>query len=523
MFVSDGALVEKSIIWQGDTAHYYGSWQLEYGYRSTGYAEMYKRQLWVSVVINKRAGMVARLPLPVYQRNAKGRQKLSPTEHPYARLLAKPNSKHDPVTFWTWISSTYDLHGEAMLAKVRDAGGRPTQLLPLHPTAMTFDTETQTWTYRTATLEVGGIRPEDLVHFKSFNPDDMNRGMSRLEPLRETLANEDAARRATSAFWKKGARPGFALTHPNTISSKAQERLKLQFDNLHAGADQTGATVLLEEGMTAQPLTINNHDAQYIDTRKLNREEVVAAYDMPPPAVHILDHATFSNITEQFRSVYRDTMAPVLGHFEAVLEAQLRGSVRPGASEPDFGDDVYAEFLLDEVLRGSFEARQDAYDKAKYMTVAEKRERENLPFIEGTDVILVNTADQPLRALTAAAEPAETTPRELVEMVQKVYLGVGTVITAAEARELLNRAGAALDPDAPVATALSPADGRSVMGRLSRQKSLDDIDPMALVAGLQGKTSWPLVLGALADAKTAGDDLAGLRARMKALTTEETP
>jgi hypothetical protein len=87
---------------------------------------------------------------------------------------------------------------------------------------------------------------------------------------------------------------------------------------------------------------------QFIEARQVSREEACGMYDVPPPAVHILDHATFSNITEQMRSVYRDTMAPRLALFESGIDAQLR---------PDFDPqgNLYAEFLLDEVLRGAFE------------------------------------------------------------------------------------------------------------------------------------------------------------------------
>jgi phage portal protein BeeE len=342
--------------------------------------------------------------------------------------------------------------------------------------------------YRSTSLNQDmSLRPEDVVHFSTYNPDDMVRGLSRLEPLRDTLENEAAARTATSSFWRRGARPGFALQHPGSLSTPAQERLRVQWDSMHGGAGNTGKTVILEEGMTANPLTVPNNDAQYIETRKLNREEVVAAYDMPPPAVHILDHATFSNITEQFRSVYRDTMAPVLGYFEAVLEDQLRGSTAPGRTEPDFGDDVYAEFLLDEVLRGSFEARQEAYAKATHMTLAEIRERENLPWIEGTDVILVNTAVQPLDMLGA--------------------------VTAARIQGAAARSTAA--------GALPAETVRSLMGRLSWQKSLDDVDPAALTAGLNGHT--PLVLDALAHTKATGGDVDTFRTRLRALTALETP
>jgi phage portal protein BeeE len=78
--------------------------------------------------------------------------------------------------------------------------------------------------------------------------------------------------------------------------------LKAQFDAAHAGADNTGSTVVFEEGVKRRIVQLSAEEMQYIESRKLNREEVCAAFDVPPPVVHILDHATFSNITEQLRS-----------------------------------------------------------------------------------------------------------------------------------------------------------------------------------------------------------------------------
>ncbi|MCA1841968.1 MAG: phage portal protein, partial [Actinobacteria bacterium] len=110
-----------------------------------------------------------------------------------------------------------------------------------------------------------------------------------------------------------------------------------------------------------------------LGSRRLNREEVCACFDVPPPVVHILDHATYSNITEQMRSLYRDTMAPHLAATESVLDHQLA---------PDFGGGLYAEFLMDEVLRGAFEARSQAYREAinaGWLQPSEVRALENLP------------------------------------------------------------------------------------------------------------------------------------------------
>src|SRR5206468_4129004 len=165
-----------------------------------------------------------------------------------------------------------------------------------------------------------------------------------------------------------------------------------------------GSTVVLEEGMTPNKLSLSAEEAQYIETRKLNREEVCAAYDVPPPVVHILDRATFSNITEQMRSMYRDTMAPRLGLYESVLDAQLR---------PDFDPrgDLYAEFLMDEVLRGDFEQRAAAYEtmtRIGGMTPAEVRRAENLPYLgDVTDQLYVNAATVPLGAIPKRVQVLE--------------------------------------------------------------------------------------------------------------------
>lgn len=473
MIISGGVVIKSpNVMWTGSPSTW-GTWpsSLQIGNLWASYAALYRKQHWVRTCVDKRAVLLARLPLKVYEHDDMNRPE-EPT-HPYAQLLAHPNPRQSRYSFWREMLSTFDIYGEAFAMKIRDSGGRPVQLAPAHPTAMREREEKAgrvLWEFENARVHITGIPAEDLIHLRTYNPDSSTRGLSKLESLRSTLENEDAALRSQSSFWRRGARPGVALSHPGKLSQPAADRLKLRWDQIAAGADNTGTTVVLEEGMKPELMQISAVEAQYIEARKLNREEVVAGFDMPPPAVHILDHATYSNITEQMRSVYRDTMAPVTVFLESELETQLRGSMRPGRSEPDFGDDVYAEFLLDGVLRGDFEQRADAYQKAinsGWTTPAEVRKLENLPFIEGSDRLYINSTMVPLEV------QAET--------------------------------GGELDP----------ATMRTVMGRLSRQKTLDEVDLAALVEGLNGH-AVP-VARALIQAKAAGDDLAGLRERLKAL------
>src|SRR5690554_5663895 len=138
-----------------------------------------------------------------------------------------------------------------------------------------------------------------------------------------------------------------------------------------------------------------------IEARKLTREEVAAAYYIPPPLVGILDHATFSNIREQHKQLYQDTLGPWLTQIDEALEAQLL---------PEFGeDDLYLEFNLEAKMRGSFEEQAAAASTAAgapWMTVNEIRGRNNLPSIEGGDDLVT-----PLNvSVGGQASPRDSTP-----------------------------------------------------------------------------------------------------------------
>lgn len=485
MFQSRGALVKSTTtLWQGPPSQWPGVQQFP-NLLWNSYASLYRSQLWVATVIDKRAKAAARLPFKVYDRSGGGR--VDAGSSPFGQLMARPSRMIDPFSFWLWTVTVKDIYGEAPWLKIRDRGGRPVELIPIHPTSLIDDTDQDgktTWTIRLPKGDVV-VKRSDLVLHREFNPDTVFRGMSKLEPLRATLENEEGARRANSALWRNGGRPSVVLEHPNLLNDGAIKRLSAQWNDIHSGVDNWAKAAILEEGMKANIIPLNVEDLQYVEARRLNREEVCAAYDVPPPVVHILDRATFSNITEQMRSMYRDTMGPVLGSLESTVEFELRDGRFGEDRDPDFSDGVYGEFLLDEVLRGAFEARAAAYQMADYMTIAEKREKENLPFIQGTDHVFLNSATLPLgpdgSLLPIAANEDTADPQALALMLQKLYLSVGVVITAEEARDLMNQAGANLTgppPERPAGQLALPAAAqrsvRSVLGQLGRV-GLDDV------------------------------------------------
>lgn len=426
MLLSNGTFAPSSF---GDTTpiagdqFYYGQSGIALTDAFASYGAVYRKQLWIATLVNKIAYGTARLPLKVYERNPADDSRSEQRDSPFARLLRNPNPRHDPFYFWLWTASTVEIYGEAMWIKVRPGPGRPpTTLWPMHPanvvTYRNKDTGDLTYRYTWGKVSAGFLEwpADDVVHFRTYNPDDQVRGLSRLEPTRQTILNEDSARRAAAAMWSNGGRPSFVVSHPKTMSTPVQDRLAAQLAGLHKGVDNWGKIAILEEGMTPTLLPLNAEAMQYIEARKINREEACGIYDVPPPVVHILDRATFSNITEQMRSMYRDTMAPRLRLYESALDAQLR---------PDFDPQgrIYAEFLLDEVLRGAFEQRAAANQAAIFSgqrTPNEVRKQDNLPPLEGGDKLYINAGAIPLEAAEQDAPPVLDTVPQRVKTVAVV-------------------------------------------------------------------------------------------------------
>jgi HK97 family phage portal protein len=495
VLMASTAVKSPTTIWQGTPA----SWPEWLTFQQGSYAAIYERDLWTNVLVDKKAHAAARLPLHTYAKRA-NENRVDARATPYGQLLSNPSSTMDPYMFWLWVFSTLFVYGEAFVVKRRDGGGRPVELVPLHPTKMFDEVDRDTgkvvWGIGSSLNSTKTpIARRDFVHFRGYSPSTARRGLSKLEPYRATLENEYGARSANAAMWRNGGRPSVVLEHPGVLSDEGHTRLSRTWEETHGGVNNWSKAAILEDGTKASILPLNIDDLAYIDGRRLNREEACALHDVPPPVVHILDRATFSNITAQMRSMYRDTMAPPLSLVESTLAYELQdGSF--GQGKPDFGAELYAEFLMEQVLRGDFEQRMAAYAQADFMTIAEKRERENLEFIPGTDRVFLNSASLPLGP-DGQLEPISEGSgigemRALSEMLQKLYLSVGVILTPEEARQIVGDAGYPLGPIAegaltsasvtqPVPTA---DDVRSIAARTGRVATVGELDFKNVCKGL---------------------------------------
>jgi HK97 family phage portal protein len=409
MYLDDGSIVLapqalaelNPIIPQG---YYYADHVgIDLEYRHALYGKIYETNPWVHTVIEKRAHAVARLPVNVWDVDKAGTRVLDTTSQ-YARLIADPCEYMDPFSFWNWVQTTIDIYGETYLAIARDANGVPEGFWPMHPSRVAIKRDPKTGRYTYYFQAGSGIGTElvsfdqsNVVPFKLFHPEKLERGMSRMEAIRTTIFAEDSARNAVNSWWKNSGRPGMILESDKKLNPDGAKKLRLAVEQSHSGSSNTGRTLVLEDGVTAKPFQLSAVDLELISARKMNREEIAAVYDIAPTLVGILEHATFSNVSEQMRGFYRDTMAPVIEFIQSVVDKYV-GSYWQRKN--------IMRFAVDDVIRGDFEVRAKQGQAAVMsggMTPNEYRELLGLNRMNDpkADKLYANSAMQPL------GEPAE--------------------------------------------------------------------------------------------------------------------
>lgn len=396
------------------------------------YATIWKTQPQVRTVVSFLARNIAQIGLHVYRRvSDTDRERL--TQHPLAQLIAKPNARTTRYRLIDALVNDLGIYDVAFWLKVK-ASDQPNGLLRLPPSQVTPLGDS--WAWPDGFLFAGSrgkkeLTADEVVFFRGYNPTDARWGVSPMETLRRILAEEYQAAAYREKLWRNGARfPGVIERPVGALWEDPQrERFRNDWKGLYTGdGPGVGGTPVLEDGMTYKPSGITPEQAQYLEARKLTREEVAAAFHIPLPMVGILDHATFSNITEQHKQLYQDTLGPWLTMIEEEIALQLLPDVDDNAA-------VYVEFNLAEKLKGSFEEQATSLQSAvgaPYLTRNEARARQNLPQIPGGDALVV-----PLNVLVGGqASPTDSAPPGLSRVpTAKAFAAVVSKARAGETYE----------------------------------------------------------------------------------------
>lgn len=353
------------------------------------YAQIYKLNPQVRTVISFLARNIAQIGLHTFRRvSLTDRERV--TDHPLPKLLGRPNPRTTRYRLIDSLVNDLGIYDNAVWLKTK-VDDQPQGLIRLPPAQVKPIGDTWMWPdgYRfTGSKGSRDFRPDEVVHFRGYNPEDSRWGLSPMETLRRILAEEYQASVARDQLHRNGARFAGWIERPKDSTEWSRTAARQFAADFHASwsgtGPQAGGTPILEEGMTykANP-GLTPKDLQYLEVRKLTREEIAAAFFIPPPLIGILDHATYSNITQQHQQLYQDTLGPWLKMIAEEIGLQL---------VPDFDKtgDMYVEFNIQEKLQGSeeqFTQIQTAVGGA-WMTRNEARARLNLPKVDGGDELI---------------------------------------------------------------------------------------------------------------------------------------
>ena len=344
------------------------------------------------------AEAVASLPLHVYEYQDDGGKKLV-HEHPlYYLLHDEPNPEMTSFVFKETLMSHLLIWGNAYAQIIRDGAGRVLGLYPLLPDKMEVQRDDRGNIYYVYSRnsdenpmfkEYGNIKlkAEDVLHIPGLGFDGLI-GYSPIAMAKNAVGMTLACEEYGASFFANGANPGGVLEHPGVL--KDPSKVRESWNSVYRGVNNAHKIAVLEEGMKYQQIGIPPEEAQFLETRKFQINEIARLYRIPPHMVGDLDKSSFSNIEQQSLEFVKYTLDPWVIRWEQSLQRSL---LLPGEKGKYF-----IKLNVDGLLRGDYQSRMNGYAVGRqngWFSANDIREMENMnpiPDEEGGNLYLVNGA-----------------------------------------------------------------------------------------------------------------------------------
>jgi len=338
---------------------------------------------------------IASLPLHVYRYKGAGKERVF--DHPLYHILHdEPNSEMTSFVFRETLMSHLLIWGNAYAQIIRDGAGRVVALYPLLPNKMTVYRDKSGEIYYAYTRssdenpnfkEYGTVmlRREDVLHIPGLGFDGLM-GYSPIAMARNAVGMTIACEEYGASFFANGANPGGVLEHPGVLKDPA--KVRDSWNSIYQGSNNAHKVAVLEEGMKYQQIGIPPEEAQFLETRKFQINEIARLYRIPPHMVGDLEKSSFSNIEQQSLEFVKYTLDPWVIRWEQALARSLL--------LPDEKKQYFIKLNVDGLLRGDYQSRMTGYATARqngWMSANDIREMEDLNPIapeEGGDLYLIN-------------------------------------------------------------------------------------------------------------------------------------
>lgn len=338
---------------------------------------------------------LAALPLQLYRYTDKGKERVY--RHSLYRLLHdEPNPEMTSFIFRETLMSHLLIWGNAYAQIIRDALGRIIALYPLRPDRMSVYRDEQgniRYVYTKVNDENPHIKPygqvsldrKDVLHIPGLGFDGLV-GYSPIAMARNAVGMTLACEEYGASFFANGANPSGVLEHPGILKDPA--RVRDSWNAVYQGSGNAHKVAVLEEGMKYQQIGIPPEEAQFLEMRKFQLNEIARLYRIPPHMIGDLEKSSFNNIEQQSMEFVKYTLDPWVIRWEQAMQKAL---FLPGEKE-----EYFLKFNVNGLLRGDYESRMKGYSIGRqngWLSANDIREMEDMnpvPDEEGGNLYLVN-------------------------------------------------------------------------------------------------------------------------------------
>lgn len=364
------------------------------GTSATGHAISPRNALSSSAVfaaVNVISSDIGKLPLNVRRReiDVAGRTVTREApDHPIQLLMNFPNRYQDRQQFKDFVTAQAVLNGNGVAWIERMGNGRPIALHPVPAPLVTVLWAPGDIFYQFAppsnlvgVLPTDPVPARDVLHVRGLSDDGLW-GISPIDRLRNAIGLALAMEEHGSNTFKNGANASGVLEHPGALSEEAGSRLRKQWEERYSGRQNSGKTIILEEGMKYSPLQMNSKDAQFLEGRRFQVEDIARIFRVPPQKLMHLDRMTFNNVEHLSLDYINDSLMPWLERWESQISDKLFMA--------DERQDYFVEFAVTRLARGDLKSRVDSAMAGiqGVMTINEARHLLDLPPITDGDVRL---------------------------------------------------------------------------------------------------------------------------------------
>ncbi|WP_279041759.1 phage portal protein [Brevibacillus borstelensis] len=357
----------------------------------------------VYACVRIRSESVAKLPIKVYQEDETGVQKQA-RHQVYQLLKLRPNPYMSAYDFWKCIEAQNGMYGNAYASIEFDMSGRIVGLWPMDAsrTKIIVDNDTSAgriltnqsrlWYEVNLGYEKRKLLPHEVLHFKGGVTLDGIVGMSALDCLRATLENGAMANKFVNNFYKQGLQVKGIVQYVGDLDERAKRNFREKFESMSSGLNNSHRIALMPVGYQFVPIALNMHDAQFLENNQLTIRQIASAFGIKMHQLNDLSRATHTNVAEQQKEFYTDTLQPILTMYEQELTYKL-------LLDEEIQNGFFFRFNVDAILRSDIKTRYEAYRigvQGGFLKPNEARAKEELPPAEGGDQLLVNGSVVPI-------------------------------------------------------------------------------------------------------------------------------